>query len=615
MRSLRLALTLCAIACGLVPTLALYAEVDAARKHHAPGLYLIGAVTLSRSRYSRPAAQLAGSYAANLYTQANGVTFSTVTGQFTKANWYFGAVPTHRYAAATATPATAGALTSALAALSGVDNPIIELTVGNTYAGAFHIPAKVWTGTLVLRSGALAGIPVGINGGSATRVGPGHAASMAQLTTTGGTAALHLNGGAQDVWIEGVEVYTSHDAHGILAGTTTNGATTAALVPQRTAFVHCYSHLNPATSPAQNVRGLYNETQDTLAADNYISGWRCTGSDPGAYLALGYGEGRQDIVNNYLEGAGENVLFGGGDTLFGGVEVWHKDIFFANNHVYTPSAWKGAWTKKNLFEIKKGERFTVVGNIFDGCWVSGQTGEAWAIKNANQSGANVLQMSQDHTFRYNIVRNAGSLVQLVTSGDVGVTTGLHRVEIRDTLAYDLNSPTYNGNDPLFCLFAPGAHCSVPSYDWSLTHNTLSAVNSPNKAMETDSASGPIRPYIDRLTIRDNIYPRGTYGVIGTGSGEGTAAMTSRWTNYNYDHNVMHGSGAPAKAGSYPAGNFFESNETAVNYTDVAGDNYRIVAATAYAHGGAGKPSDDAAGNAKDQGCDISRVLAETATVV
>ena len=56
------------------------------------------------------------------------------------------------------------------------------------------------------------------------------------------------------------------------------------------------------------------------------------------------------IRNNFLEAAGENILFGGADPNI--PNVIPSDIVIENNLFTKDTAWRGrSWTVKNLFEL------------------------------------------------------------------------------------------------------------------------------------------------------------------------------------------------------------------------------------------------------------------------
>src|SRR5690606_12364223 len=111
------------------------------------------------------------------------------------------------------------------------------------------------------------------------------------------------------------------------------------------------------------------------------------------------------IVNNYLEGAGENIMFGGAAAGLQGVIP--SDIEIRRNHCYKPLSWHAsdAWTVKNLFEIKFAQRVLLEGNVLENNWHDAQVGYAVVIKADNQDSSPWVR-TQDITVRYNIFKNS-----------------------------------------------------------------------------------------------------------------------------------------------------------------------------------------------------------------
>ena len=52
------------------------------------------------------------------------------------------------------------------------------------------------------------------------------------------------------------------------------------------------------------------------------------------------GAGPFRIINNYVEGAGENILFGGSDPAI--TQLVPSNIEVRRNHIYKPLAWQNA---------------------------------------------------------------------------------------------------------------------------------------------------------------------------------------------------------------------------------------------------------------------------------
>src|SRR5205085_3770332 len=102
------------------------------------------------------------------------------------------------------------------------------------------------------------------------------------------------------------------------------------------------------------------------------------------------------ITGNFLEAAGENVMFGGGAAT-----TTPTDIEIRHNHFFKPMTWKPGqagfvggptgtpFVVKNLMELKNAIRVLVEGNIFQNNWGGfGQPGYAILLTPKNQAGPN-----------------------------------------------------------------------------------------------------------------------------------------------------------------------------------------------------------------------------------
>lgn len=141
----------------------------------------------------------------------------------------------------------------------------------------------------------------------------------------------------------------------------------------------------------------------TAIVHSWLSDCHGKGFDSQAIVGWN-GAGPFLIEDNTLEGAGENVMFGGADPSVPGLIP--SDITFRRNHVTTPTSWQGVWTRKNLFETKNVQRLLVEANVFEHSWNDAQVGQAILLKAANQKGACTWCTAADITIRHNLVRDA-----------------------------------------------------------------------------------------------------------------------------------------------------------------------------------------------------------------
>ena len=73
--------------------------------------------------------------------------------------------------------------------------------------------------------------------------------------------------------------------------------------------------------------------------NSFISDIKAVNADSQAIVGYN-GEGPFTIENNYLEAAGENVMFGGSDPAV--TNLVPSDIVLRRNHLYKPLEWRNA---------------------------------------------------------------------------------------------------------------------------------------------------------------------------------------------------------------------------------------------------------------------------------
>ena len=153
-------------------------------------------------------------------------------------------------------------------------------------------------------------------------------------------------------------------------------------------FDRCYLHGDPKRGSR---RGILMNSRSTAVVDSYFSDFKEVGADSQA-VAGWNGSGPFKIVNNFLEGAGENLMFGGADPSI--PDLVPSDIEIRHNDFVKPLAWRQGdsayagvpWTVKNLFELKNARRVLVDGNLFERNWVHAQNGFAILFTVRNQDG-------------------------------------------------------------------------------------------------------------------------------------------------------------------------------------------------------------------------------------
>ena len=86
-------------------------------------------------------------------------------------------------------------------------------------------------------------------------------------------------------------------------------------------------------------RGISLNSERTDILNSYISDIKAVNADSQAIAGYN-GKGPFRIINNYLEGAGENVIFGGSDPAV--TNLVPSDIEVRGNHLFKPLSWRDA---------------------------------------------------------------------------------------------------------------------------------------------------------------------------------------------------------------------------------------------------------------------------------
>jgi len=181
------------------------------------------------------------------------------------------------------------------------------------------------------------------------------------------------------------------------------GETSLARVPHHLVLDRVYAHGDPALGQK---RGISLNSASTTITGSYISDIKAAGQDSQAICGWN-GPGPFIITNNYLEAAGENLLFGGADPAI--PNLVPSDIMISGNLVSKPIAWRSQnWSVKNLFELKNARRVYAAGNVFENNWEGGQNGYAVLFTVRNQDGRCPWCQVDHVTFVGNVVRHASA---------------------------------------------------------------------------------------------------------------------------------------------------------------------------------------------------------------
>jgi hypothetical protein len=453
---------------------------------------------------------------------------------------------------------------------------VITLAAGATYRGPFTLPNKPGAGWITVRTST----PDSSLPPPGTRVSPAHAPLMPRLVAASGSV-ITTAPGAHHYRFIGLEISPAPGVflYDLITLASPDGS--AAGLPHDIIFDRSYLHGDPVKGTR---RGIALNSGAAAVIDSHLADFKEVGADSQALCGWS-GPGPFKIVNNYLEGAGENVMFGGADPSI--QNLVPSDIEIRRNHFAKPLAWKighpeyagTPWSVKNLFELKNARRVLIDGNLFERNWLHAQTGFAIMLTVRNQQGTAPWSVVEDVTFRNNIVRHSGSGVQILGRDDTYPSEQAKRIAIRNNLFDDIDGVRWGGADGWLFQFAGAAA------DVIIDHNT--AFQSGNIIM----ASGVPNTSV---VYRDNITPHNAYGVIGTGLGPGLPTLAQYFPHAVFENNVL--AGQPTYSPLYPPRNFFPATLAAVGFSDLAGGDYRLAPSSPYRRG---------ASNGGDIGVDVA----------
>ena len=222
-----------------------------------------------------------------------------------------------------------GNLQAALDAAVGGD--VIVLDAGAEFVGNFVLPVKAGDLPIVLRSAFSDALPR-----DGQRIRPSHATLLAKLRSPSSSAVLRTAPGAHHWELRYLEFGANLKGYGdiLQIGDGSSAQNTLQKVPHHLLLGHLYVHGDRMYGQKRCIS--LNAAYVTIR-DSHVSECKGVGHDTQA-IGGWNGPGPYTIENNYLEGAGENVLFGGADPAI--PDLVADGIVFRHNHVSRPVSWQ-----------------------------------------------------------------------------------------------------------------------------------------------------------------------------------------------------------------------------------------------------------------------------------
>jgi hypothetical protein len=478
---------------------------------------------------------------------------------------------------------------------SAQQGDVVALASGATFTGNFLLPPKSCAGWVTIRTD----IDDSQLPATGQRITPSYASKLAKIMTADNQPALRASMPTCGWRIFGVEIAVAPSFTGLQywlmalgdGGWAGGGEQQTSLdkVPSNIILDRVYLH---GQSTSNLIRCLALNSANTAIVNSWISDCHARGFDSQAIEGWN-GPGPYLIENNQIEGAGENIMFGGADPAIQGLSP--SDITIRGNHVRKDPSWKGVWTVKNLFELKHARRILVEGNVFENNWADAQAGMAIVIKSSNDGGTAPWQGTTDFTFRYNVVRNSprGFNAQAV---DGATDTHVARVRVEHNLFENIGTYNGTGGDGWLMLLTHDLK-DVAIMNNTFVHNTTNF----GMALMMDYADGQAR----NIAILDNVFtnPNG-YAVMYSGAQVGSKSLDALASSYwSFDRNVVVGV-EETFVSWHPQGSWYPRTVSDVGFVNPGGGNYRFSSSSPYKGRGAG---------GRDPGADLDEVARRTAT--
>lgn len=462
---------------------------------------------------------------------------------------------------------------------------VLVLDAGVRFEGSFSLPNKPGDGWIIITSSQLPLLPL-----PETRVVPTAATGSALFptqqdamphivsTNPAGLPCFRTMASAHHYRLVGLDIQVDtavHQSFGLVQlGNASSAQNTLDLVPHHLVIDRCFIHGH--TNATVMKAGVLLNCATSAVIDSHLSGFHSIGFDTYA-IGCTNGPGPFKIINNFLEAAGENILFGGAAPVI--PQLVPSDIEVRHNHFFKPFAWRVGhpdyegkhWTIKNLFELKTGRRVLLDGNLFENTWADlpiGQSGYA-ILLTVRTEGGNAPQADvSDITITNNIVRHAGAGISL--SGHDGNAASLlsSRIKIANNLFDDISGPAYGDgntagpNDGIFIKIGDPKEVLID-------HNTVLQSGAITWAYDTTL----------NIALTNNIFhcflsEGGYQGIYGPGFAQGGNGPMAAYfpgitdANQGFHQNVLIG-GNPSKYSNYSSSsqNHFPATAADVQFLD------------------------------------------------
>jgi putative Ig domain-containing protein len=517
----------------------------------------------------------------------------------------------------------------------------IQLQAGATFTGSFTFPANSCNDSnwIIVRTSAddsalptegtrltpcyagIASLPgrPALNCASTTNV-------LAKLVMpASGSGPVAFAAGANHYRLVGLEITRTVGTGLVYAlASVSNGGTANNIIFDRV-WVH-------GTAQDDTNRGIdLGGTTYTSTVDSFLTDFHCvslTGACTDSQaISGGVGNapmGPYKILGNFLEAAGENILFGGGSATGPAT-----DIQVSQNHLFKPLTWMqgqagyvggsngNPFVVKNLFELKNAQRVLLDGNLMEDTWGGfTQFGFGILLTPKSQAGSGDSNLCPDCvvtdvTIRYSTISHVAAGLQIANalSDNGGAALDGERYSIHDIVVDDIDGVKYNGTG-LFAQVSVGPGAPLLQ-NVRINHVTAFPPSMLFLVGDNVATSGAMNNFV----FTNSIVNAAQFPVWSTGGGAANCAyydvplttFNACFTGSAFATNAIIAASSAYPAAKWPTGNFFPLSTGAVqfvNYNNGIGGNYQLMSTSPYHNAGS---------DGMDLGADIGMIQSETAT--
>jgi len=416
---------------------------------------------------------------------------------------------------------------------------VIVLEAGATYKGPITLPFKEGASDQYIT------ITTSNPGGIAKeneRINPQiHAKAMPKIVGPDSSVAISTAERAHHYKFIGVEFSPAADSRYLynLIDLGKTDYTSLSQFPHHLVFDRCYIR---STGLNKARRGFALNSGDTTIINSYIAGFAGAGDETQGICGWN-GPGPYKIVNNYIEGGAQNIMFGGADPVV--PNLVPSNIEIKKNYLFKPGSWFGAATIKAMIELKNGSKIDIDGNVID----SEGYIAAFVLTVRNQNGGAPWSTLQDINITNNIVRHSQTGFSILGRDDGHPSTQAKRIRIANNLLVDVG-PDYAA---VFMVGCCADTLTVENNTVQQTGSIMTCYGVPNS------------PFV----FRNNIVQFNSYGFY----------CPTNMLSPDSRGNVIVDNKAQISANGYPTnipkGNFVVTSFDEVGFVDFANGDWRL----------------------------------------